>query len=134
MRAEKVIRALLAQAAGVSAVVGDRIHPVPLPQGVTLPALGYTHVSTREHTGDGSASAAYVLCTSRIQVDVLAKDYPTQKSLLDEVRKACNYQRGIIAGVTVVSVLRAGVAHDERDDDMRVYRQSIDFLVTYQEP
>ena len=133
MRAEKVIRSLLMAASGVTALVSDRAYPHIIPQGATLPALAVEHISTVDlFTLD--ASAAYGLTQSRIQVTAIAKDYVTQKALLEEVRKACTYQRGTIAGVGVVSVLRDGVGPDIRDDDVGIFTQSVDFLVTYREP
>ena len=132
MRAEKVIRTLLMNASGVTALVSTRCYPPPLPQGVAFPALAVEHISTTPlPTLD--ASAPYGLVQSRIEVTVLAKDYVTQKSVLEEVRKACDYQRGTIAGVNVASVLRDSVGPDIRDDDMQIFRQSIDFLVTLRE-
>ena len=132
MRAEKVIHSLLNGAAGVSALVADRIYPSPLPQGVTLPALAVEHISTVDlPTID--AAAPYALVQSRIEVTALAKDYPTQKSLIEAVRQACQFESGVIAGVTVVVVLRDGVGPDLRDDDMQVFSQSIDFRVVYHE-
>lgn len=135
MRAEKVIRSLLVNASGVNAVVSDRVYPAPIPQATALPAIVVEHVDTIELT-TVDASSAYGLVRSRIQVTVLTKDYPTQKTLLDEVRKACNYQRGVIAGVRVQQILRDTVGPDgySRDDDSTVYSQSIDFQVTHQEP
>lgn len=135
MRAEKVIRSLLTAASGVTTLVADRVYPSPLPAGTALPACVVEHVDTIELT-TVDANSAYGLVRSRIQVSVLAKDYPTQKALLDEVRKACNYQRGVVAGVRVVLVQRDTVGPDgySADDDRTVYSQSIDFQVTHQEP
>lgn len=135
MRAEKAIRAMLTGAAGVTSLVSDRIYPVPLPQGCTLPAIAVEHVSTIELT-TVDANSAYGLVRSRIQVTVLAKTYPEQKTLLDEVRKACNYQRGTFNGVRVQQVLRDTVGPDgySTENEREVYSQSIDFQVTHQEP
>lgn len=132
MRAEKVITALLNAASGVTALVSDRIYPPPLPQGVALPAVSVEHISTVDlPTID--ANAGYNLVQTRIEVTAIAKDYPTQKALLEQVRTAITFQRGTIAGVQVVSILRGSVGPDIRDDDMQLFTQSIDFLVTLRE-
>jgi hypothetical protein len=132
MSAEKVVYSLLSSASAITALVGTRIYPRPLPQNVQLPALGYQHLNTVPiPTLD--AAAAYGLVQSRVQVDVYAKDYAMQKTLVDEVRKACDYKRGTIAGVNVVTVLRAAVGPDSRNDDMQVFNQSVDLLITYRE-
>lgn len=132
MDAEKVVMALLNAASGVTALVGTRIYPPPLPQGVTLPALAVDHVSTVDQPML-DASAGYNLVQSRIEVTALAKDYATQKSLIRAVRNAVRYQRGTIAGVQVVSILRGSVGPDVRDDDMQIYSQSTDFILTLRE-
>lgn len=132
MRGEKVITALLNAASGVTALVGTRIYPPPLPQGVALPALAVEHISTVDlPTID--ANAGYNLVQTRIEVTALAKDYPTQKLLIEQVRQAITFQRGTVAGVQVISILRGLVGPDLRDDDMQLFTQSIDFLVTLRE-
>jgi hypothetical protein len=133
MRAEKAITALLLDTAGVAALVSDRVYPGQLPQGTRLPAAVVEHIDTNELT-TLDAAAEFGLVRSRIQVTVLASTYPAQKALLEQVRLACNYQRGSIAGVWVVSVIRDTVGPDLRDDDRGVFYQSVDFQVTHQEP
>lgn len=133
MRAEKAIRALLMQASAVTTLVSDRCYPGQLPQGCALPALVVEHISTVDKPTLDAASA-FGLVQSRIQVTALASSYPQQKSLADAVITACRYQRGVIAGVRVISVVRELVGPDLRDDDRSVFYQSVDFLVTFQEP
>ena len=134
MSAEKIIHTLLTNASAVTAVIGaGNIWPGELPQGTPLPALGVSHISTTElPTLD--ASALFGLLESRIEVTVLAKDYATVKSLLTLVRKACNYQRGSIAGLAVASIRRDLVGADARDSDLQVFSQTLDFIVTWQDP
>ena len=133
MRAEKVVRALLMQASAVTALVADRCYPGELPQGCVLPALVVEHVSTVQ-LGTLDAASAYGLMQARIQVTGLASTYPALKTLLDAASTACNYQRGLIASVRVASVVRQLIGPDLRDDDRSVFHQSVDFVVTYQEP
>ncbi len=134
MRAEKAIRTLLTQAAGLTALVpAARMYPHTVPQGELLPALVIEHVSTVPRpTLD--AQAAFGLMQARIQVTALAASYPAQQALVEQIVLACNYQRGLIAGVRVSSVVRELIGPDMTDDDRTVFHQSIDFLVTYQEP
>ncbi len=131
MHAEKVIRALLMQDAAVTALVGDRCYPVELPEGCLLPALVLDHISTSD-VGTISAGS-YGLCQSRIEAKVLASSYVQQKNLTAAVLVACRYQRGVIAGVRVASVIRALTGPDLRDTDRGVFYQSTDFHVTFQE-
>lgn len=132
MRAEKVVKTLLGNAAGVSALVGARIYPGPIPQGTTLPAISYEHISTVPlRTLD--AAAGYSLVQSRIECTAVAKTYGEQKALVEEIRKALDYQRGTVASIEVVSILRGAAGPDIRDDDVQLYTQAVDFLVTFRE-
>ena len=71
--------------------------------------------------------------TSRVQVTAVGKPYPDIKALLDLVRRACNFQRGQIGGIDVVSVVRDTVGPDLGDTAGNTIK-SIDFKVTYHEP
>lgn len=132
MRPEKVIIALLNAAAGVTALVVTRIYPGTVPLGAALPVLSVEHVSGGElPTLD--AQANYGLAQARVQVTAVAKTYPEIKALLEQVRLACRYQRGVIGGVTVVSVLPDLVGPDLRDDALDLLSQSRDFVLTFKE-
>lgn len=130
MRAEKVIRSLLLANATVTAAVGTRVYPVTLPEGTTLPAIVLDHVSTVEQpTIDANAPLALV--ESRISVTVIADTYTTLKTLTDACRVALNFKRGSIAGVNVVSVRRALVGPEYKDDQLRSFAQPLDFMVLH---
>jgi hypothetical protein len=102
-------------------------------QGADLPAISIMHISTVPFAAM-DAQAEFNLVTSRVQVTAMAKDYPTVKTLLGAVRMACNYRRGLLAGVQVVSVVRDTVGPDLADDDATIHFQSMDFKVTFHEP
>ena len=125
MRAEKVIRSLLLANATISGAVANRIYPVTLPEGTVLPAIVLDHISTVEQpTIDANAPLALV--ESRISVTVISNDYTT-----DACRVACNFKRGTIASVSVVSVRRALVGPEYKDDELRSYAQPQDFMVLH---
>lgn len=130
MRAEKVVRNLLTANATVTAAVSSRIYPVTLPEGTALPAIVLDHVSTVEQpTID--ANAPFGLVESRISVTVIANDYVTLKTLSDACRVALNFKRGSIAGVSVVSVRRALVGPEYKDDELKSYAQPQDYMVLH---
>lgn len=130
MNGEKVINALLKAHAPLVALVGTRIIPGEIAQGTTLPAVAYNHISTNErNTASMSESAA--LATTRIEVAVQAKSYPEQKALIAAVRTACKNKQGVIAGVTVHSVLSDTVGPDMHDGDTATFMQTIDFMVMH---
>lgn len=133
MSAVKAIRALLvANAPMIALVPATKIVAGVVPQATVLPAISIMHISTVEMAAI-DAQADFALATSRVQVTAMAKDYPTIKTLIGVVRKACNYQRGTIAGVSVVSIVRDTVGPDFTNDDATIYYQTIDFKVTYHE-
>jgi hypothetical protein len=127
-----VVRYLLAHNAGVIAVVpADRIMAGILPQGIALPALAVTHVSTIRK--NYVAETAVDWCTSRVQVTGMAATYPALKSLLVLVRAALPRSRGTVDSVAVDAILSDIEGPDFRDDAEGVFMQSHDFVVTYNE-
>lgn len=131
MRAEAVVKSLLGAYPGVTAIVSSRIQPAPLPETLQLPALAMRHISTVDLPTIDAVS--YALIRSRIEVTAVTKSYPVQKQLLEQVRLALQYQRGIVAGYQVVSIVRDNVGPDLRDDDKGIFTQSIDFILTLKE-
>lgn len=129
-----IVLALLAGAADVTAQVpAQQIHPgAPPPAAAATPALFVGDIATVPEPGlDGRA--AFSLMTCQVQVTAVSGDYGQVKALIDAVRRACNFQSGRIAGFDVVSILRAQTGPDTIDD-AGMYRQPIDFSVTYFEP
>lgn len=133
MSCVKVIVALLAADAPLLALVPvEKIMAGVIPQGTSLPAVSVTEVSTVE-ISHIDAQAPYTLVDARVQVTVVAASYPAQKALLAAVRKACNYKRGTLVGVPVVSVRRGSNGPDFNDPETDFYLQSVDFHVIYHE-
>ena len=87
MRSAKVIYNILANDAGVSALVGDKICPVTLPQGTAFPAIVYSEVNINPNfTKDANSRLDQV----RVQIDCLALTYEDTANLADAVRSALN--------------------------------------------
>lgn len=128
----KVIRALLLGAETVTARVAGRIAAGDVDADRGLPAIGLAEVSMAP-IGAFDAQAEYSIVTSRVQVTVVGKTYPDVIALIDLARRACNFERGQIAGVDVISVLRDTVGLDMEDVAGNSIK-TIDFKVTYHEP
>ena len=75
----------LENAAAVSALVGARIYPLTLPQGVTLPAIRYQLISSPL---DASHSGATALEHPRIQFSVYASTHLTASRVSRAVSNA----------------------------------------------
>lgn len=128
----KVIRTLLLGAEAVTTRVADRVAAGDVDADRGLPAIGLAEVSMVP-IGAFDAQAEYSIVTSRVQVTVVGKTYPDVIALIDLARRACNFERGQIAGVDVISVLRDTVGPDMEDVAGNSIK-TIDFKVTYHEP
>lgn len=131
MSASKVVYALLSGAAPVTAIVGVRIYPVFLPEGQPAPAIVYELISA-VRPGAIDAYAPTHLTQSRVQVNLITADYPTLLTLLEATKAAMQFQRGVLGGVTVHSVLHAGEGPVQYDQQLGLYMQPIDFLITHE--
>jgi hypothetical protein len=134
MNGVAIVRAALVANANVTSLVGTRIYAGIVPQGTAMPALGITEISRVENPTVNNAQAASTLVTGRIQVTVLASDYAGKEALLDRVRRACNYTRGMLAGLSVARIARDIVGPDMEDTDLGLHMKTIDFKVQYYEP
>jgi hypothetical protein len=131
MSAESAIYTLLAAAAPVTALVGARIYPGMLPNGQPLPAIVIEQISA-VRLGRLDAGAATHPTSSRMQVNLLAKDYPTLKALRTAVMTALQFKRGALGGSAVISVLPGFEGPDTFDSGMEVFHQPLDFMVTHE--
>jgi len=130
MSAVRAVIALLKADARVAALAGDRISAGDIPGTAALPAIGVREVSGVP-LGAIDAQAETSLVTSRVQVTVHVKSYPEISDALRAARQACNFERGQIAGVDVVSIVRDIVGPDLEHESG--HAKSIDFKVTHHE-
>lgn len=127
----KVIRSLLVGHAPLTAVVpAAAIAPGLIAQSTPLPAIGISHVSG---VWGKDVSRQSKDCTARVQVTVLAQNYPQQKQVMALVRAAVPRTHGTVAGVVVDSITREDDGPDFADEDAGIYMQTQDFIVKYSE-
>lgn len=70
---EAAFKQLLESSVSISAIAGDRIYPIILPQGFTRPAVTYQLISKpRQYTQEGEAAS---LAASLVQVDLWGDTY-----------------------------------------------------------
>jgi hypothetical protein len=122
---------LHSNAALLAVVPAAKIMGGDIPQGTVLPAIGISSISTVAR--HAVAETATELCTSRVQVTVMAKTYVQQKQIIKLVRAGVPRSRGTINGVIVDSILKDIKGPDFRNDDEGIYMQSQDFIVKYYE-
>lgn len=126
-----IVRHLLANSAGLTASVpAARIQSGVLPLNTTLPAISVTQISGQQHNNLAMASASY-LVTQRIQVTVLAKEYPQVKSILALVRAALPLSRGTVNGFICDAVLPDAEGPDLYDQQLLTHVSSVDYMVTF---
>jgi hypothetical protein len=78
---------------GLSALVGDRIYPLKLPQGVILPAVTYQRISTpRVITHDQGTGG---LAMPRFQFSAYDDGYSSVKAVIKQIREALNGYKGL---------------------------------------
>jgi len=131
MRAAKVIYNILANDAGVSAIVSNRISPVLLPQGSAFPAVVYHELNlVATPTKDSNSRLDF----TRVQIDCLATTYEAASELADAVRSALNVVTpNIYNGVNVFYI----EFEDEQEfsdnlaDFDGVFQVSQDYIVSY---
>lgn len=134
MSAAPVIYTLLTEATGVLAIVPvARVYPVRYPEGGELPGLVVTRISSVQQSFLDAANGLRV-SRDRVQVTALARNYPELSALVLAVDKACTYQRGVIAGITVYTITREMVGPDYLADERGTHARNADFLVTYEDP
>lgn len=129
MQAIAIFNALLGTA-GVTALVGQRIYPVELPQGGALPAIAIdAEPDVPLPTID--AAAGYNLRQVQVVVHLVAKTAATLAALQTAVETACNFQRGTVAGYSVVTVAAGTVGRAETDSAVTLWYLPLNFTLTY---
>ena len=126
-----VVRFLLANnAALIASVPAAKIMAGVVPLNTVLPAVSVMEVSgVPRNTVARNEPKQFI--AERVQVSVLAKDYPTQKSLLALVRAALPLSRGTVNSFAVDSILPDVEGPDFYDDGTVIYMGSQDFIVKF---
>ncbi len=135
----QAVRTQLAATAGVTALVGNRIHPLRLPPGGALPAITYQMVSDpRQYTHDGAAG----LAQPRIQITCWGETdsngnslYSSAKALAAAVRVALSAFSGTLGGAGGVFTGYCFTANeiDLYDPETKRYYTAVDFFLGHNE-
>lgn len=132
MNGVAALRQLLAAHAGLTALVpATRIGAGYLPQGTTLPAVSITSVSSTDRNLPNQGANRHV--SERVQVTVLAANYPSQKAVMAQVKKAAASKFPTVSGISAVTVHTDGQGPDFMDDAASIYMGTQDFRVTFTE-
>lgn len=129
---EYAVRRQLLDNAAVAALVGDRIYPLVIPQGESLPAITYSIVATDEDTQEGDADT---LARARVQLDCWATTHKQANDLARAVRLALPTTTGAIGSgtnrVEGVSIIPIETGRQFYEPDTRYYRVMLEFYVWF---
>jgi hypothetical protein len=131
VKAVTAIYNILSNNAALTAVVGDRINPLRIPEKSELPALAYQVVSNR---GNMSKSGPSLSDFARLQVMIVAKTYASAIEVGELVRSAMEVETpSIFNGVKVQVIEYDGEVHLAEDNAGFAGLSTIgmDFIINY---
>lgn len=132
MNPELIVAAML-NVAGVTALVGNRRAMGQLPQNTAFPAIVFTIVDATPMP-NLNFSSGNQMARARIQINPIAKTIGEVKSILEAVRAAMDFKlQQVFAGKTVISSRVELLGPIEKDDDLGVFTQSVDYMLMYYE-
>lgn len=140
MRAEAIVRSLLVAASGVTDIVGQRIFgglarqdDAQDAQGSPLPLIVYRKLSATHDEGLDPVEGASDFVRAQIEVLCCSPDYEQLKQLGEQVRLALLYQRGEVAGFTLLGIFAESEGPDEYLADFDEHVQALVFRVEHDE-
>ena len=129
MTLESELRTYTLAGAGVTALVGARMHARMLPQTPTLPAITYQRVDTRRlHDLAGPDGLPW----PRMQLTCWGATPAAAYGLAAEVRARLDGFKGTWGALTIGSCLMVG-ERDLDDPDASRYAVALDFMIQYTE-
>ena len=131
MNIEEALVKKLLDHAGLKALIGSKIYPEEIPQGVTLPAVFWIKVSDiKDHFLTGQSNLERPI----YQFTAQANSKGAVKPIAEEIKKAlCDYQ-GDLHGVEVQKIeLQNELSSMEKSADgtIRIFYEDLEFEVTY---
>lgn len=130
MNGVAAIRQILAADATLTALVpATRIAAGVLPQGTTLPAISVMSVSSVDRNIPNPGASKHVM--DRVQVSVLAANYPSLKAVITAVRNAGRDKYPTVSGISNVVVHTDGQGPDFMNEEASIYMAEQDFKVSF---
>lgn len=138
MRAEKVVKSLLAADAGVTAIIGAKLWGGVAAQDEEPPFVVYRKIATTRDEGmdpdEITPGAATCIVRAQIEITCVAAQYEGMKTLGEAVRNALAYQRGTVAGVELLGIFIDSEGADEFNPERDEFFQTWVFRVEHSEP
>lgn len=133
MSLETAVTAHLLAQPGLTALIGNRLYPMVIPQTATLPAVTYQRISSVRHS---AMVADTGVATVRLSFNCWAAAYPQAKAVAKELRAALQRCADTIgSGANTVSGVASFVVaeYDDYEPDTGRYRVMLDFEISHQE-
>jgi hypothetical protein len=112
-------------------IVGLRIYPNQLPQGVVYPAVSYERLAT---TQNALLNGVDTLTNVTVGFDIWADSLSECHTIADQLRTLLNGHQGDLGGKTVQYVQFIGESSSQDiDGDFKKFMVSIDFTITLHE-
>ena len=127
MDAEQALVMHLLNDSALTALVGDRVFPLAIPQDEQVPAIVYQKISaprTLSVSGDSSANS------TRMQLSCYAETFGQAKQIAQVLYNSVDVFRGQLGGRVKAAVLMAD-SRDDYEPDTGRYRCDIDFFVMH---
>ena len=130
---ENAIYSMLSSDGPLSALVGTRIDPLLVPQGVAMPAVSYKQLpSSRDDTLGGPTG----LVRSQWEFTCWSDLYSEARAVADALRQAISGFDGTVSGVVIQAVQAPSDEHDvpanpAGKDVARRYGKSLDFTIWF---
>ncbi len=123
------IRSILLSDSSVTALVGQNIFPVVIPETKQPP---YVRLSTASVNATPTKSGTSVVDEARIQIDVWATSQDTAVQIDEKIRAALDGYAGTVT-VNSVAYLIDGIRFeswgDDYEEDWRLFRRTSDYMV-----
>ena len=129
MAIEDALYTRLSGHAGLSALIGDRIYPVKLPQSPVYPAIIYeARGGDRLHNMGVDAGIRRPI----FQIACVAATYDAATNVGEQVIAALSRFRGTVGGIVIQDVLMIDEPDDFWSDEPPVKQRVLEFEVSYE--
>jgi len=126
---EQAIRDVLVADAGVTNLVGSRVHFVQAPQDVDNPYIVLTKISgVRDNAHDGATGLVH----TRIQLSVFATTYYEAKQIVQAAQNVLQAYSGLMGTVQVDSCFYENET-DTYETDTKLYHVTSDYVLWNEE-
>lgn len=127
------LRTFLLADTGIAAVVGTRVYPIKIPQGINQASIVYTRISGQGIYHMGGPSG---LAMPRYQLDAWAPKADDATTLANLIKDRIDGFRGVMGSGPMAVTVQGVFLLDERedyDDTVNLHRMSRDYAIDFEE-